>query len=212
MKKILLTLSFMGIAAISQAQLTPGLIAVGGTFEFSSESNKIKSGGNTIDGTTKTKFAIIPSVGYLISDKIEIGAGLGYDYTSEKTPDPSDKDKSTTNSTGKIVLAPYARYYKMMAGNVGLFGQGGIDFSAVSYGTEVKTASGTNKTSESGTEFAIRVRPGIIYFMNDKIAIEALWGGLGFETAGSDNWSSSTFKFAISPASVLFGFRYYITK
>jgi outer membrane protein len=214
MKKVLLTLSFIGIAAISQAQLAAGQIAIGGSLGFTAESSTNKTGAVTVDGPKTTSFNIMPSVGYLVTDKIEIGLGIGYAMTSREETLNNNKDVRKF-STSVFAIMPYARYYMMMAGNVGFFGQAGISFASGTAKTEITPQGGpTTSTSSDISAFGLGVSPGIIYFMNDKIAIEAAWGALGYnrfsEKMGDDETITTIGGLDLNTSTLKFGFRYYI--
>ena len=107
MKKIMMTLAAVAVAATMNAQ-----VWAGGSLGFSTKHN------NGAENNTKT-FSIKPEVGYNLDDNFAVAIALGYEH---QTP-------ATSASTNKWSINPYARYTFAKAGNFSAFLDGGLKYT-----------------------------------------------------------------------------------
>lgn len=143
MKKVLLTLTMAAFAFAANAQFV-----VSGQLEFSTNGgswyNKYEA---TTTNETKVpndisnKLNIAPSIGYMLSDNMQVGLGLGFGYTYDKyfnTIAPTGEAYTTPNlnaenwtsrSQLKFNIAPYFRYYFAEAGDFKFFCEASIKWS-----------------------------------------------------------------------------------
>ena len=107
MKKILMTLAAVAVAATMNAQ-----VWVGGELGYTT-SHKV---GNK---TTDKVLSIKPEVGYNLDDKFAVAVALGYQY------------QGTTGATHTNTwsIQPYLRYTFVKAGNFAAFIDGGLTYS-----------------------------------------------------------------------------------
>lgn len=98
MKKIILSVMVCAFSAFSFAQ--QGVFEVGGAVGFNSSSVKTPNLDGGEDKVSTSSISILPSFMYGISDKLSIGASLGFTYEKDK-----DKDK-----TSLFVIQPTLRY------------------------------------------------------------------------------------------------------
>src|SRR5688572_245532 len=115
MKKVTL----FAIAAFASlgvfAQFNQGRMIVGGSAEFSTNTDKTRSGGTTVTDGTTTSLSIAPNFGYFIIDNLAVGASVNL-AVSKRNARGNGADYSTTG----VSFGPFARYYLPF----GLFFQG----------------------------------------------------------------------------------------
>lgn len=168
MKRITFALILLFIASGAFAQ-----IFVGGSVGFSLTGGKIENGNTSVDKPTQTYFSLAPKAGMFLSEKLAIGATLGYSIQSEKTPGtPEEIDRTST-----IGITPFVRYYAFTLNKFSLFAQGNLGFS---YSVEKNKVGSTTTTGPKTTTMGISAFPGISYKLSDKIELEAIIGGFNF--------------------------------
>ncbi len=154
MKKIMMTLAAVAVAATMNAQMY-----IGGGINFINSTNKT----NAAAESTRTVFAIAPEFGYKLDDKLGVGIVLGFGTGKNKVenttvnPATSVETKSTTFS-----VKPYLRYQALTVGSFNVFVDGGLGFS---------TTSADNM--KNSMDFALFVTPGVAYNVNEKWSIVA---------------------------------------
>lgn len=112
MKKILMTLAAVAVAATMNAQ-----VYVGGSVGIASY------GGDGVD--EETAFKLLPEVGYNLNDEWAIGTVIGYEKNAVL-------GAANTVSEKAFVIAPYARYTFLNSKYVNLFVDGGVEFKSAS--------------------------------------------------------------------------------
>ena len=108
MKKIMMTLAAIAVAATMNAQMY-----VGGTLGFTSEKADFDGAKAT------TNFTIKPEIGYNLDENLAVGLALG--FTSDKA---GDADAVTT-----FEIAPYARYTFAKLDKVNFFVDGEVSYA-----------------------------------------------------------------------------------
>lgn len=154
MKKIMMTLAAVAVAATMNAQ-----VYIGGNLGFSTSKDKT----DPTDEQTVTGFTIQPEIGYQLDDKFGVGIVLG--YTSAKTKHEGNIGGvaySTDVKSSAFAIKPYLRYQCFTAGNFNVFVDGGLAF---------QTISRDNMKNEM--DFGLFVSPGIAYNVNEKWSIVA---------------------------------------
>ena len=160
MKKIMLTLAAVAVAATMNAQ---GY--VGGSIAFVSNTDKTAyiQGVGPFEKKV-TSFAIAPEIGYNLDDKMAVGLIFGfgsaktsYDYKGTGTNVSIDDATATT-----VSLKPYLRYQCFTAGKFNVFVDGGVNFGLTSA-----------KDMKPAMDLGLFVSPGISYDVNDKWCIAA---------------------------------------
>lgn len=186
MKKLLLSLVAVSAFVFNtQAQTEQGKYLVGGSAELNTFKN---------DGASKTNlnFAVIPSVGYFVSDNFAIGTGVGYSYA---------KGYSATASaqTGAFVVSPFARAYKNITEDFKLFGQLSVPMTFAT--DKVGNADGSNMVKTGNdNNIGVALSPGVAFFPSKKWGIELSINGLSYNdyrvnnndgrrVGGSENFS-----------------------
>ena len=179
MKKTLSIFPLLLIYFGVNAQLEQGNVSLGGSFSFSTRNiyDDNPSGDVNINSNG---FSFRPRIGYLVSDRAIFGLGFEV-YTHSN--DIQENSLTRKYNTTSFSVEPFYRYYFSVGDKFGLFLH-----SAVSYGfSKTKNSEtndlGTSETAITGRRFGLGVWPGINYFINNKWAVEAGFGGIGYSIA-----------------------------
>ena len=119
MKKIMMTLAAIAVAATMNAQ-----VYVGGGIGFATASN---------DGNSSTNFKFIPEIGYNLDENMAVGISFGYAQNETKVG-----GVKTTNK--EFEINPYLRYTFLKFDKVNVFVDGALSYNhADNAGTKVNT-------------------------------------------------------------------------
>lgn len=121
-------------------------------------------------------FEIAPSIGYFVTSNIAIGGRLGYESQKEE-----DGFETKTNT---FSIGAFGRYYFTPASKFSFFGELAANYSSSKIEQEGVGALPDTENKENG--FGIEVAPGVSYFLNSNLAIEAKFGILGYNTVDPD--------------------------
>lgn len=187
MKKIMMTLAAVAVAATMNAQ-----VYVGGALGLGFENKLTDVDGNDATGMT---FQIKPELGYNLDEKSSVGIVLGFGVTNNTNEmiNRNDTfgqalvgDRKTDKSAIQFTVAPYYRYKFVQFGNVDLFIDAQVGFTYTKY------------DEWNNTTFGVGVRPGVAYNANDKISFVAKLGnGLFFESSKNKDQDAKS-KFGLS--------------
>jgi outer membrane protein len=158
MKKVTLLVVALFASLGAFAQFNKGRMIVGGTAEFSTNTNKNRSGGTTVTNGTTTSLSISPNFGYFVIDNLAVGASLGLSLSKWNSKGSNGTDSNTTS----INFGPFARYYLPF----GLFFQG--KFNLGTRKTTYDELFDDNKYNTSS--FALSA--GYPIFLSDNVALE----------------------------------------
>ena len=174
MKKLFITLAFVAATFFCQAQFyvggSLGLLGTGGKTTVSSSGSELST--NDPKGIN---FTIAPSVGYMFSDNLGAGLDLGLGFGREKY----EQDVAGTNYTIKDKatewgVAPYLRCVFGDFDNIKLYADLRASFGGL---TPKYSAEGDGEVHEvvgdKESKFGIGVVPGIAYYIDDNIFINA---------------------------------------
>jgi hypothetical protein len=119
---------------------------------------------------TNTEFSIAPSFGYKVNDGWSVGGQLGY-------------NSNVGGDNNMLFIAPNARWYYRYNDNTFLYFQGSV---AAGWGSE---RFGDDTDGYDSDVFALEtgIRPGILFFVSDRVGIEFQYGFLGYR-----QWTYST--------------------
>lgn len=171
MKKLLLSLiAVSALAFTTQAQTEKGKFMLGGDVEFNSNKD---NGASKAD----TKFNIVPSVGYFVTDNFAIGTGIGFGFSKDNAGTkavPSD----VATKTQAFVVAPFARYYKGINESFKFFGQLSVPMA---FGNEKSTVDGDNYTKKDKfNNVGVALSPGFAFFPSKRFGIEFSVQGISY--------------------------------
>jgi outer membrane protein len=195
MKKVIFTVAVIFAFGFANAQdkkvstgegFANGDVFVSGTVGFNSQkTGDVKSSG----------FEISPKAGMFVTDKIAIGAKLGYAANKAENGFGDTADNTT------LSVGVFARQYCHASSTFSVFGNLGFDYMSMD-----------NKLADSKTTgFEIALSPGVSYFLNSNFAMEASFGKLGYssfkpDADGAD--STNTFELGLDLSSITFGLVY----
>lgn len=201
MKKLFLTVAVAAVALAANAQ-----VYVGGELGFwrSTDNNH-------------TSLAIKPEVGYQLSDKWDLGIGLGYNYDYVGKGE-IDGETALKNKINSFEVNPYARWSYAKFGPVRLFLD--MTFGINTYKTKYEVLDPTaglrgtdkyvSKTSDAQVGWRVGVQPGIAVGLTKNIDFIAHVGFLGYQDADDDycSYGEQGFGFNVSSNNLNFGFVY----
>nr|BFF41522.1 hypothetical protein BACY1_33270 [Tenacibaculum mesophilum] len=133
--------------------------------------------------------------------------GLGYGYTESESGNTTNNQVNTTNH---FRVFPYIKKYFPVGKKLTISLQGEFRYSY----SEYEKNDVLNSNGGHTNEYFIGVRPGITYFLNKNLALEANIGTLGYNNATQKSGSPSkrtwsSFNFNINSTDLMFGLSYY---
>jgi len=175
MKKILMTLAAVAVAATMNAQ-----VWVGGQIGFNADKTTVKTNGVSTDVTTNN-FTIAPEIGYNLSEKWAVAMKIGFAHNEDNGVIKSIIENAGFPVNGKAMtnafsINPYVRYTFFKAGNFSAFVDGGISYSTVHINNMSKVMNNINS-------FGVAINPGISYAVSEKVGLVAHLGDLSFNTS-----------------------------
>jgi hypothetical protein len=187
MKKIMMTLAAVAVAATMNAQ-----VWVGGELTLSGDHT------NGSETTTKT-FEIAPEIGYNLSDNFAVALKLGYGHASNFDVDVPGVGTMSFKNVNSFIINPYARYTFCKAGNFSAFVDGGLNY----------TTAHAQGAENNMNKFGVAVVPGIAYAVSEKVGLVAHFGkGLYWEHSWlKDMYRNNSYGFNLTN-SISFGAYY----
>ena len=186
MKKIMMTLAAVAVAATMNAQMY-----IGGTFNLGFENKLIDQTDPTKDATGMS-FQIKPEIGFGLDEKSSVGFVIGFGMTNNTNEmlggaaNLFGNGIKTDKSAIQFEIAPYYRYKFLQFDKIDLFVDAQVGFIY------------TKLDEWNNTTFNIGVRPGVAYNANDKFSFVAKFGqGLFFQSS-KDKDSDAKSKFGLS--------------
>ncbi len=172
MKKILMSLAALAVAATMNAQ-----VWVGGEVGFNSDKTTIKTNGQSQSVTTNN-FTLAPEIGYNLSDKWAVAIKLGFSHNEDNGAAKALIEGAGFPVAGKLMsnsftINPYARYTFVKAGNFSAFVDGGISYGT----THVNNMSNVMNNINS---FGVGINPGVTYAVSPKVSLVAHIGDLSY--------------------------------
>lgn len=165
MKKVLLSAIAVFSLTFANAQeeekkgfgFGQGDVLVEGNLSFSSNKDEA--------GTTEVKnnsFSFSPKVGYMLTDKVALGAELMVGSGKQETTTPGGSTEDTQNSFGAGVFARY--YFLDLGERFKTYAEAGLDFGSTKDETD-----GVENFTES--RFGLGIDLGMNYFVTERFAI-----------------------------------------
>ena len=160
MKKILLSLAALALAATMNAQ-----VWIGGEVGF--DMNHTNG-----SGYTANEFTIAPDIGYTLSDNFSVAFALGYSHASDVDGSKYGMPGMTLSNVNAYTIKPYTCYTFVKAGNFAFFVISGLKYI-------VTHAQGIENNFN---QFGVYVIPAIAYSVSDKVTLASHLGdGLYFD-------------------------------
>ena len=188
------------------------LIIPNGTWNFGgniSFNTSKEQGGFFLENSERKSLAINfePKLSYAIKNNLFIGIGLGYGY-SEYEYMPSDLAEGSISTINVWSIVPNVKKYFPVGEKLTLNLLGEFRYSSS------KNNNDNSDYDSSGNNYFIGIRPGITYFLNKKIALDANIGSLGYWNRktdyNGDDDKSSGFGLAMNTSDFYFGLSYFL--
>ena len=144
----------------------------------------------------ESSFGIMPSVGYFVSQNIQVGLRLG--YMSEK----EEFDGDDVADMSSFMVGAFARYYCMPENRFSPFAQFGVDYMSSEVGV-------TDAVKTDG--FDVGLGLGADFHLNDKWVLTTAIGGISYSTSEADVDGAdarNTFDIGLDLKNIWFGARY----
>ena len=179
MKKIMMTLAALAVAATMNAQ-----VYVGGTVGFKSVSH---------DGESASAFTIAPELGYNLDENLAVGIALGYSST-DMTIDAAGNVTKLAKSVNTFSINPYVRYTFVKLDKVNFFADGIVSYSS------------RGNSDRKVNTFGLGVQPGVAVNLNDNVSFVAKLGQIGYSSSKGDEDGAkaiNTIDFSLSSLAAL---------
>ena len=149
MKKILLSLAALALAATVKAQ-----VWIGGEVGFTT---------NHTNGSDHTamELNIAPDIGYSLSGNFSVAIALGYSHTSDVDGSKYGMTGMTLSNVNAFSINPYTCYTFVKAGNFAFFVISGLKF-------RIAQAQGIENNFN---QFSVTVIPAVAYSVSDKVTL-----------------------------------------
>lgn len=162
MKKVLLfSAILLGLASVSNAQISKGSVLLGGGISAFSSKSENSNAENKSHG-----FSFRPSLGFVIKENHVLGFTIGYGRGKTKYENPTRTSKDNSYSAGV-----YYRKYLPLSKSFYLFGEAG--FGYYSSKTEDEAATQGYKNTQEQTNTGLSLFPGITYAVGKRFHLEA---------------------------------------
>jgi hypothetical protein len=234
MKKIIFLIVIVVTCSRAKAQIAKGTMMLGSSFSIYSQNQRdintdTNRNTNTYDNKS-TNINIDLRYGYFVNDHVMLGifAGYGINQTRGKQVydnynNPSNNSNQNNASNNHTISGGiFARYYKMLGSSrFGIYGQVSCSYG----GGKTKSNSAftgplaqvSNETHGDHTQFSTYINPGIVYFINNRFAIETSFGSAGYYARRTKTYNgniktegtSGAFNASLALQSLNFGFNFY---
>jgi hypothetical protein len=196
MKK-LITIIMLCLPLVTFAQIGRGRVFLSGGVGLSSSSPD-----NPEPGSTKqfTRFNSNAMVGIFVGDTWAIGLSPSYQSQTQTFVD------GTKNHSNILGVGPFVRKYFPLSDRFYFHVDGSYAFNEQKDFSETPTGNGPTTKSISN-EFAIR--PGASYFINDRIALQAMVGQLAYTRFSNNSSKSSSIDLNFDVSSIVLGAAFY---
>jgi len=217
MKRVLFFALLLGFATL-QAQnsdedkrtIPKGTWNLGVDANLNSYSSESQGDASSIE-TDRFSVGLFPRVGYAFSENWMVGLRTGYNRTKvENDLNQQPNFNQSESKTEALTFAPYVRKYCSLGKNLLFYAQGEAGY--VGSWSENITDENNRSTSESD-QFYVAFRPGITFFVSQKLALESSFGILQYSSSKSEGngveTTSNGFDFGLDSSNVLLGLSYY---
>lgn len=214
MKKLIaLNVAFVGLAVVSNAQIKKGNLFLGGSLGFTSNSSSTDY--TPAKDKSASSFDFGPRVGYFLTDKIAIGAGLSISDNTNKNS-PASGSYSTKDETAGFGFNVFGRYLFVNDEKFAFFTDLGLNVNVYANQSDVTTLGVTKTTKSSSGQLSFKLSPGVIWFPANSWGIEGSVGvlsltSLSYKPDGGDEVTGSRLDFGLN-SSLNLGVHYYFGK
>ena len=212
-KKTIISFVFLCTVFYAQAQINKGRAFIGGSFDLWGQSKDYEN--NTSSNYKSTNLWFGSSLNFLVSDNLGLGFSLNYGLNNSTWKHPNWNSSSHEN---QYSIGINMSNFKMFNDKFGFIFTNSL---GVGFGNSRNYSenNGQNVTTKYNTlNFELNGRPGFIYFLNSKVAVQATIGSfyLGLKKAkpSSDNVvnsdNSESLTYGINFNSIGLGLNYFL--
>ncbi|UMB61191.1 porin family protein [Lutibacter sp. A80] len=179
----------------------------GGNISFNTSEMEIENSSFSNSERKSYTISFEPKISYAIKNNLFIGIGLGYGYSKDESI-TYDIDTESISTTNIWSIIPYIKKYFPVGKKLTLNLKGEFRYSSF------ESDYDNSNFISSANNYFIGIRPGITYFLNNKIALDANIGSLGYWNSkvddNSNNTQSSGFELSIDTSNFYFGVSYFL--
>lgn len=173
-----------------------------GSFSINSNQRDVEQNGLENSTTDSFSFSISPELGYAVADNLLVGLGVSYAYSESDFNQTSENRTTDSNSFG---FNSYVEKFFPIHADFALSLKGEVSYS---FGKQTnERSSGT--TESDFDSFFVGLRPGINYFVSERVFLQANFGVLGYESFKNEDDQAvnenRAFSLNLSSSSLLFG-------
>jgi opacity protein-like surface antigen len=183
LRSLLFSLLLVVSAQSSFSQIQQGSILLGGQFAFQvseSEDGFVDLNNQIfLDDTKSTNFTIAPQIGFAVSEKVFIGGAISLNSVNTKGVNFNGFGNNEIEiSQRSFAISPFIRNYFSISDKFFIYLQGD---ASIALGRQKTKYTGRDESEpEKVTALSIGVRPGLSFFVSNKVALEAEFGFLGY--------------------------------
>gem|GEM_PF-1809387 len=217
MKQVLFFALLFGFATL-QAQnsdddrrtISKGTWNLGLEANFNVSNSESQTQASSVD-TDRFSLGLFPRAGYAFSENWMVGLRTGYSRTKvDNDLNQQPNFNQSESKTEAILFAPYVRKYFNLGKSLLFYTQGEAGY----VGAWSETISDvTSRMSMESDQFYVAFRPGISFFVSQKLALESSFGILRYSSIKSENSGSETtsngFDLNLDSSNILIGLSYY---
>lgn len=197
---------------------------VGGNLSvtFSDNENAFNQQEN-LNNSKNFNITIVPNIGYAIGKNLMLGANVGVGFgtgdSSSRTGGFPDNQFSAESESTSWNIAPYVRAFLPVGKRTAFYVQGEVGYSTSKNSSSSEQNGFINTNESRNTGYSAGLRPGLTYFMTNRLALETQLGFLGYSTntfeskdendTVSGTSENSNFGFNFNPSQIFFGLSYY---
>ncbi len=179
MKQIILLAALL-VAAASVAQTESPTFITSGTYELTGSLNlrfsdfeRTQQNVGVVNTSKRTNIGFAPQLGYALKDNLVLGLGLSYQYSKDESGSETSSDEFNRSQYG---IATYLKKYFSVNEKLALNLQGEVRYSWA----DLNGRSLVINADNSSNQIFVGFRPGVAYRINNRFAMQAQLGALGY--------------------------------
>lgn len=214
MKNILIIL-FTVMQSTAFCQGLDGKLQIGGNASFYFNQRQNEDPDNSFVGENNYRqqgVSVFPQVGYFIKENVSVGGRIGYSRSifDQQIINASRVTVLDSESTSSIFrIGPFVRYHIPVTEQFYFFAQANVE---AGFGNTKRT-NDENTIEEDVFTFEAGIRPGILFFLTEKVGIEGSFGFLGYHMNNANlnpEPVTITREFGFEMSSFLIGLQFYL--
>ena len=185
MKSVTIFIIVVLFTSLNMAQQKKALVSIGGEIGYSYSSDLEDIAYGPLENIT-SRYLINPSIGYFLTNNIELGIGLGFSHTTNET---KGENADSENKQNIFSISPFGRYYNYFNEDLGLFLELNLLYG---FGNSENVYRSVTKTNNDVTNYSVKLNPGLFYYISNTILISASINVLDYQKTKYKLQGSST--------------------